>query len=150
MLTDNVKIESLSIEEQSTVDVAGLTLTVQSMEADGETVPAGIYAQGSSLFTEGRKRFRTGESLSRRSKPGVTCPAETAIFTTFRKPLRMEWYRNGYKCGALELALPYPTLCMGILARHSDKKLCELPQTALKTVDKKVGTALRSISKTVS
>jgi hypothetical protein len=53
MLTDNVKIESLSIEEQSTVDVAGLTLTVQSMEADGETVPAGIYAQGSSLFTEG-------------------------------------------------------------------------------------------------
>ncbi len=52
-LHESFKAESLSMESGTALDLAGMALTLRSMQAGGENVPAGTYSAGSTLFTDG-------------------------------------------------------------------------------------------------
>ena len=52
-LFETLQAESLSMESGTALDLAGMALTLRSMQAGGENVPAGTYAAGSTLFTDG-------------------------------------------------------------------------------------------------
>jgi hypothetical protein len=41
------------MESGTALDLAGMALTLRSMQAGGENVPAGTYSAGSTLFTDG-------------------------------------------------------------------------------------------------